>query len=278
MGKLDGKVAVITGGAYGIGEASVRLFVEEGAKVVIADIEDDKGKRLAGELGENAIFAHTNVAVEDDIKGAVDLAVEKFGRLDCMFNNAGIGGAGGPIDELLIEAYDLTMAVLLRSVFIGMKHAARVMKPQRSGCIISTASVAGLRTGFAPHTYSAAKAGIIQLTRTASMELGEFNVRVNCICPGGVATGLFAKVAGLSAEQAEGTIGRIEEAFADVQPIKRAGVPGDVASAALWLASEDASFVTGHPLVVDGGISGGRVLAQMTDKIMAAFGLPTEGQ
>ncbi len=273
MGKLDGKVAVITGGAYGIGEATVRLFVEEGAKVVIADIEEDKGKRLAGELGDSAVFQNTNVAREQDVKAAVDFAVEKFGRLDCMFNNAGIGGAMGPIDQLSVEAFDMTMAVLLRGAFIGMKHAARVMKPRKSGSIINNASVAGLRTGFGPHTYSAAKAGIIQMTRTVAMELGEFGVRVNCICPGGIATGLFGKAAGLSAEDSEGIIEKIKAVFSDMQPIKRSGIPEDVARAALWLASDESSFVTGHPLVVDGGISGGRIWAQMAEKIRASLSM-----
>jgi NAD(P)-dependent dehydrogenase (short-subunit alcohol dehydrogenase family) len=197
--------------------------------------------------------------------------VEKFGRLDVMFNNAGLGGASGPIDQLSIDAFDMTMAVLLRGALIGMKHAARVMKPQGSGSIISTASVAGFRSGFGFHTYSAAKAGIMQLTRTVAAELGEFGVRVNCICPGGVATGIFGKQLGMSAEEAEGTIEGVKEALKDIQPIKRSGVAEDVAKAALWLAGDDAGFVTGHALVVDGGVSVGRTMSETLEKLRPAL-------
>ncbi len=261
MGKLDGKVAVITGGASGIGEASARLFVEQGARVMIADIQDDRGQRLAEELGSTATYLHTDVTQEADVKAAVDGALQAFGRLDCMFNNAGIGGPGGSIDEIPVEGFDATMAVLLRGVFLGMKHAAPVMKRQGSGSIISTASVAGLRTGFAPHTYSAAKAAIIHLTRSVAMELGESGVRVNCICPGGIATPIFGRTFGLPLESAEEMAESLKTSFTNLQPIKRAGLPEDIAQAALWLASDDSSFVNGHALVVDGGVIGGRLWA-----------------
>ena len=262
MGKLDGKVAVITGGVSGIGKATVRLFIEQGARVVIADIEDDRGKSLAEELGANAIYLHADVSQEPDVKAAVDLASEKFGRLDCMFNNAGIGGVLGPIEETPVEGFDMTIGVHLRGVFLGMKHAAPVMKRQGCGSIISTASVAGLRTGFAPHTYSAAKAAIIHLTRSVAMELGESGVRVNCICPGGIATPIFGRTFGLSLESAEEMAESLKTSFTNLQPIKRAGLPEDIARAALWLASDDSSFVNGHALVVDGGVIGGRLWAE----------------
>lgn len=261
MGKLDGKVAVITGGVSGIGKATARLFIEQGARVVIADIEDDRGKSLAEELGANAIYLHADVSQEPDVKAAVDLASEKFGRLDCMFNNAGIGGVLGLIEETPVEGFDMTIGVHLRGVFLGMKHAAPVMKRQGCGSIISTASVAGLRTGFAPHTYSAAKAAIIHLTRSVAMELGESGVRVNCICPGGIATPIFGRTFGLSLEAAEEMAETLKTSFTNLQPIKRAGLPEDIAQAALWLASDDSSFVNGHALVVDGGITGGRLWA-----------------
>ncbi len=262
MGKLDGKVAVITGGASGIGKATARLFIEQGARVVIADIEDDRGKSLAEELGANAIYLHTDVSQEPDVKAAIDLASEKFGRLDCMFNNAGIGGVLGPIEETPVEGFDMTIGVHLRGVFLGMKHAAPVMKRQGCGSIISTASVAGLRTGFAPHTYSAAKAAIIHLTRSVAMELGESGVRVNCICPGGIATPIFGRTFGLPLESAEEMAESLKTSFTNLQPIKRAGLPEDIAQAALWLASDDSSFVNGHALVVDGGVIGGRLWAE----------------
>ena len=261
MGKLDGKVAVITGGASGIGKASARLFIEQGARLVIADIEDDRGKRLAKELGANAVYLHADVSQEADVKTAIDLASEKFGHLDCMFNNAGTGGVMGPIEETPVEGFDRTIGILLRGVFLGIKHAAPIMKRQGYGSIISTASVAGLRTGYAPHTYSTAKAAVIHLTRSVAMELGENGVRVNCICPGGIATPIFGRSFGYSMEAAEEMAETLKTTLINLQPIKRAGLPEDIAQAALWLASDDSSFVNGHALVVDGGVSGGRLWA-----------------
>ncbi len=255
MGRLEGKVAVVTGGASGIGEGTVRLFASEGAKVVIADIQDSRGEKLAEELGTATAYFRTDVSQEGEIAGAIDYAVQKFGRLDAMYNNAGFGGVSGPIDELDMDAYDQTMAVLLRGVVIGMKHAARVMKAQGSGSIISTASVAGVGAIFGPLIYSTAKAAVIHLTKVAAVELGPFGVRANAICPGGIATPIFGKGMGLSAEQADQTVEVMKVALAQAQPIKRSGVPNDIAEAALWLASDASSFVTGHALVVDGGIT-----------------------
>ena len=257
MGRLDDKVAVITGGASGIGRATVRLFVNEGARVVFGDIEDGMAQTLASELGPNASFLHTDVTREEDIRALVDHAVERLGRLDCMFNNAGSGGASGPIDEISTEDWDATVALLLRSVFLGIKHAARVMRPRGAGSIVSTSSVAGIQTGFGAHPYSTCKAGIIHLTRTAAMELGLSGIRVNCVCPGGIATGIFGRGLGLCAEDALKAAELLKVPFADLQPIRRAGLPEDIAQAALWLASDDSAFVNGHALVVDGGLTGG---------------------
>lgn len=258
MGVLDGTVAVITGGASGIGEATVRLFAQEGAKVVIADIQDDRAERLADELGPAACFVHADVSLESDVKAAIDHAFTRFGRLDCLFNNAGPPGTSGPIGEMTLESFEATMGAHLRGVFLGMKHAAPIMKRQGSGTIISTASVAGMQAGFGSHIYSAAKAAIIQLTRSVAMELGEAGVRVNCICPGGIATPIFGKAVGLSGEAADKAVEIIKGALADAQPLKRAGMPQDIARAALWLACDASSFVNGHALVVDGGLTGGR--------------------
>jgi NAD(P)-dependent dehydrogenase (short-subunit alcohol dehydrogenase family) len=258
VSRLAGKVALVTGGASGIGEATVRLFVAEGASTVIADVQDDRGRRLADELGPRAAYAHADVGREADVQAAVDAAVRRFARLDCIFNNAGYGGVGGRIGEIPVEGFDETLGVLLRGVFLGMKHAAPVMKRQGGGSIISTASIAGLCTGLGPHVYSAAKAAVIHLTRSVAMELGEHNIRVNCICPGGIATPIFGKGLGLSAERAEEIVPLMKGVLENLQPIKRAGLPEDIAHAALWLASDDSSFVNGHALVVDGGLSGGR--------------------
>lgn len=258
VGKLDGKVAVITGGASGIGAATVRLFVAEGARVVVADILEERGRALAAELGTAAAFAATDVSNEAQVEAAIALAVSRFGRLDCMFNNAGYAGVTGTIDVTDMAAYDATMGVLLRGVVVGMKHAALVLKQQRSGSILSTASIAGLQAGYGPHAYSAAKAAIIQLTRTVAVELGEHGVRVNCICPGAIATPLPGKSLGLSIDAADASIASLEATYATMQPIRRAGKPEDIARAALWLASDDAAFVTGQAIVVDGGLTGGR--------------------
>jgi len=266
MGRLDGKVAVITGGSSGIGNASVRLFVKEGAQVVFGDIQDEIGVALAEELGPNAIYLHSDVRNESEIKALIDLAVERFGRLDCIFNNAGFPGVGGPIDEIPTDGFDVTMEIMFRSVFLGMKLAAPIMKEQGSGSIISTASVAGLRTGMGGHVYSSAKAAIIHLTRTVAMELGEFNIRVNCICPGGTATAIFGRGLGFEQEKADRFKEVIKTYLADMQPIRRVGLPEDIAKAALWLASDDSTFVSGHPLVVDGGLIGGRMPSQNQDQ------------
>jgi NAD(P)-dependent dehydrogenase (short-subunit alcohol dehydrogenase family) len=278
MGKLAGKVAVITGGASGIGKAAVRLFVEEGSRVIVADIEDDQGTQLAGELGAPVAYVHTDVSRESDVQATIDQAVTRFGRLDCLYNNAGLAGVAGPIERTPAEGYDSTMGVLLRGVFLGMKHAAPIMKRQGSGSIISTASVAGLQAGYGPHIYSAAKAAVIHLTRSVAMELGESGVRVNCICPGGIATPIFGKALGLSIEAAEQTVEAMREMLATFQPVRRAGLPEDVARAALWLASDDSSFVNGHALVVDGGLTGGRmwsVAEEQRGGLRAALGLTT---
>jgi NAD(P)-dependent dehydrogenase (short-subunit alcohol dehydrogenase family) len=234
----------------------VRLFVEEGAEVMVADIQDERGGRLVSELG--AEYVHADVTREEDVEAAVSHAVDVYGRLDCMFNNAGIAGAVGPIESVTVEAFDRTFAVLLRGVFLGVKHAAPVMRAQGGGSIINTASVAAVSTGYGNHVYSAAKAGVVQLTRSVAMELGEDNVRVNCVLPGFIPTPMIARARGVPLGEADGKLGVITEAFREAQPIRRPGHPDDIAKAVLWLASDDSSFVNGHALVVDGGVSGGR--------------------
>ena len=276
---LDGKVAVITGGASGIGEGTVRLFVEEGARVLVADVQDERGRRLAGELGDAAAYVHADVAREADVAGAIAHAVERFGRLDCLFNNAGAAGVGGAIDAIPLEGFDQTVGVLLRGVLAGMKHAAPVMRRQGGGSIISTASVAGLVAGAGPHVYSACKAAVIHLTRSVAMELGEQGVRVNCICPGGIATPIFGKAFGLDADAADATVPLVKGVLEHFQPIRRPGQPEDIARAALWLASDESSFVNGHALVVDGGFIGGRQWSEVEQRRLlfrSALGLPSQ--
>jgi NAD(P)-dependent dehydrogenase (short-subunit alcohol dehydrogenase family) len=244
----------VTGGASGIGAATVELFAQEGARVVIADVRDDEGLELARRLGSAVRYQRTDVSREPDVAAAIGAAIAGFGRLDVLFNNAGVVGVLGPIAEIPLEGFDETLAVLLRGVFLGMKHAAPPMLAQRSGSIINTASVAGIRAGLGPHVYSAAKAAVIQLTRCVAMELGESGVRVNCICPGGIVTPLLTRELG-GGEEAVRTVSGLLATF---QPIARAGQPADVAQAALWLASDESSFVNAEALVVDGGLTGGR--------------------
>jgi len=257
MGRLEGKVALITGGSSGIGEATVRLFASEGCSVVIADIQDERGLALAEEVG--ADYVYIDVSNEEEVKKGIKFTIKKHGRLDCIFNNAGIAGAVGSLDEVTVDAFDRTLAVNLRGVFLGTKYAARQMRVQGRGSIINTASVAAIRTGYGNHIYSASKAGVIQFTKSVSMELGEDNIRVNCVLPGFIPTPMIAMARGVPVEEAESKLGIIKEAFKGAQPIQRAGSVDDIAKAALWLASDDSSFVNGQTIVVDGGATGGRM-------------------
>ncbi len=252
-GRLHGKVALITGGASGIGAATVLRFVDEGARVTIADRDIERGERLADEIGDAAMFVATDVSIEEQVAEVVARTIDEFGQLDCLFNNAGFGGALGPIGQTTLEDYDLTMDVLVKSVFLGMKHVADHMAERGSGSIINTASVAALDARYSPHLYSTAKAAVIALSKTVAMEMGASGVRVNAICPGGVATPLLAGNPNASDED----IRRAGSGFASLTPIGRIGEPEDLAAMALFLASDESTFVTGQALVVDGGITAG---------------------
>jgi len=258
MGRLEGKVAVITGAASGIGRGTVDLFVKEGAKVIAADIQDDKGARLEEELGKSARYIRCDVSQESDIKAAIELAVTAFGRLDCLFNNAGAGGPRLIATEVDAASFDEVMHLHLRAAIFGMKYAVPVMANQGGGSIISTASIAGLQAGYGPFLYSIAKGAIVHMTKVAAADLGPLNVRVNCICPGFIATPIFAKSLGLATQVADQTVAGIAEVAKHAQPIPKAGLPLDIAEAALFLASDGSKFVNGHALVVDGGMTVGR--------------------
>ena len=251
--RLDGKVMVVTGGASGFGAATARLAVAEGARVVLADVQDERGHEIAEELGEGARYVHCDVSQEADVARVVDRALEAFGQLDCMFNNAGIVGARGPIDEIPLEEYEFTVGILQRSVFLGMKHAARVMKPRRSGVILSTTSCVGLRGGLGPHVYATCKAAIVGLTRNVAAELGAWGIRVNAIAPGKHATPMFAD----AAFGDPGAVGNTD-VFMKMSPLRgRFGTAEDIAEAAVWLTSDGAGFVSGVTLSVDGGLIAG---------------------
>ena len=270
MTRLDGKVCIITGATSGIGRRTAEVFVSEGARVVIAGRREAEGQAVAAELGSACDFVRTDVTDEAQVRALVDFTVAKHGRVDCLFNNAGGPAPPGGIESIPADGFDAAIATLLRSVLFGMKHVAPVMVRQRSGSIINNGSVAGQRAGLSSSlVYSAAKAAVIHLTRCVAMQLGEQCVRVNSISPGGIATGMFGKVAGLPAEQAERTAETARAALAAMQPIPRAGLPEDVAQAAVFLASDASAFVNGHDLVVDGGLIGGQRWTQQQERLAA---------
>ena len=259
-GRLEGKVAVITGGASGIGAATAALFVDEGASVVIGDQQTDVGEETAGRLGSHCAFQPCDVSKEADVAALVEAATSRWGALDVIYNNAGFGGALGPIESLSEDDVDITFDVLLKGVLFGMKHAAPVMKAQQSGSIISTASVAGMVTGYGPHLYNVAKAAVIHLTRSVANELAEHNIRVNCICPGFIATPLAAgaPIGVKGRDVAEERIQKMRDHSGLAQPLHRVGEATDIAKAALFLASDDSAWITGTEMVVDGGFRTGR--------------------
>jgi NAD(P)-dependent dehydrogenase (short-subunit alcohol dehydrogenase family) len=249
--RLEGKVAVVTGGASGMGRAATERFCREGARVVAVDLNEDTGKQLMADMEEAGFagavrFVRADVSVEADVAAAVADAVNAFGRLDVVFNNAGVGGVFGPITDIAVEDWDWTFGVLCRGVFLGIKHGARAMIDQgEGGAIVNTASVAGLSAGSGPQAYSAAKAAVINLTRVAALELAAHRIRVNAICPGAINTPLLHR--------------GNPEAFASmlerVQPWPGVGQATHIADAALFLASAEAEFVTGEAIVVDGGLT-----------------------
>jgi NAD(P)-dependent dehydrogenase (short-subunit alcohol dehydrogenase family) len=259
MGRLDGKVAVITGAASGIGAATASLFVAEGAKVVIGDLQDEVGERLAASLGDGARYRHCNVAREPQVADLISTAIDTWGRLDVLYNNAGFVGASGPFETTSVDEYDLTMDVLLKSVFLGIKHASPIMKAQGSGSIISTASVCGLAAGIGPHVYTVAKAGVVMLTKSAALEMAEHNVRVNCICPGYIATPLAAGAPlGRDVDRAAHRVDKLRGFNQGAQPLERSGEAADVANVALFLASDASAWMTGTAQVIDGGLTLGK--------------------
>ena len=259
MGVLDEKVSIITGGSSGIGKAAVELFIKEGAKVVIADIQKDRGTILADNLGPSAVFINADVSKESDIKSLVEKTVDHFGKLDVMFNNAGISGSDGIIDEFSVDFFDNIINICFRGTILGMKHAAKIMKEQKSGgSIISTSSVAGIQSGYGSHLYSASKAAIISLTRTVGVELGQFGIRVNCIAPGSIPTPMLGKGFGLSQDIAEEIVDPLKAFLKDFQPLNKSGLPEDIAKTALFLASDDSKFITAQTIIVDGGVTSGK--------------------
>lgn len=256
---LSGKVAIVTGGASGIGRASVELFAREGAKVVIADINDEQGESLAREIGNAAFYQRVDVSCARQMQSLVDSAVARFGRLDIMFNNAGISGAQHPrfLDDDLAD-FDHVIGINLFGVMSGSRIAGKIMSKQGSGVIINNSSIAGLLPGQALMTYRATKAAMIMFSKSLAIDLAEYGIRVNCLAPGHIRTSLTAfSMPGMTAEQIESVKQAISPAFDSNQPLKRHGKPDDVAQAALFLASDRAAQITGIVLPIDGGITAG---------------------
>lgn len=266
MGRLDDKVAIITGGTSGIGARTVELFVDEGATVVFCGRRKELGEALAKGLGDKAEFVKADVSIESEIEGLIKETMQRHGRVDVLFSNAGGPAPTGSIADVDMDFYHRAMSVLVAGVVHGMKHVAPVMKTQGSGSIINNGSIAGHQAGWSSSMiYSGAKAAVIHLSRCVAMELGEYGVRVNSISPGAIATGIFGKALGLPEEKAEKTADMMKEAFANIQPIKRAGLPDDIANTALFLASDESSFINGRDIVVDGGLIGGRQWSAMRE-------------
>ena len=254
--RLLDKVAVITGAASGIGAATAETYVEQGAKVVLGDIQDDAGADLAEALGgpAHAVFCHCNVTSEAEVQALVDTAVSTFGQIDVMFNCAGIVGAVGPMSTTSADEWKLTIDIMVNGVFYGMKHASRHMKEAGSGSIISMSSTAGVMGGLGPHAYAAAKHAVVGMTKNLAAEMGSFGVRVNCIAPAGMATPMVAEVLTGNHQNLDDAIA----ALAQASPLKgRAGLAQDVANAALWLASDESGYTSGLTLTVDAGATTG---------------------
>jgi NAD(P)-dependent dehydrogenase (short-subunit alcohol dehydrogenase family) len=253
--RLSGKVALITGGCSGIGLGTVELFVAEGAMVVAADVQDAKGAMLETRFGDKVRYVHCDVTVPDQIAAACDLAKTAFGGLDILFNNAGHAGQPGGLETMTVDGWDAVFDLLVRGPMLGMKYALPLMQARGGGSIINTASIAGLQAGWGPLAYSTAKCAVIHMSRCAAAELSPQKIRVNAICPGLIATSIFGTAMGMPREGADQLAAMVAQNAAIAQPIPKAGLPEDIAAAALYLASDDSRFVTGTHMVVDGGIT-----------------------
>jgi len=266
--ELAGKVAIVTGGASGIGRGIVERFVAEGAKVVIADVQHDLGQELAAELGANAHFRHADVGDQAQVGALVEAAVDTFGGLDVMVNNAGISSPlkKGLFAEDFAE-FDKVMRVNVLGVMAGTRDAGKYMAEHDGGSIINVSSIGGILAGGGVSTYRASKAAVIQFTKSAAIELAQYEVRVNCIAPGGIPTPILRSSAtDEDRQKLEAFEARIRQQMRDDRPLKRQGTADDVAQAALYFATDRSQYVTGTVLPVDGGTVAGKVLPPRSPK------------
>ena len=261
MGMLDNKVAIVTGATSGIGERTAELFVSEGATILFTGRRKAEGETVARRLGKSASYVPADATSEADWQRVISLVMDRHGRIDALFNNAGGPAPTGGIEDISVEGFDGAMALLVRSVMLGMKHVAAIMKRQRSGSIINNGSVAAHAAGYSSSmVYSAAKAAVVHFTRCVAMELGEHGIRVNSVSPGAIATGIFAKALGMrDASKADALADRMASNFATIQPIPRSGIPDDIAQSVCWLASDRSTFINGEDVIVDGGLVRGRL-------------------
>jgi NAD(P)-dependent dehydrogenase (short-subunit alcohol dehydrogenase family) len=253
--RLKDKIAFITGACSGIGLATAQRFVEEGARVLAADIQGDAGAALEARFDGQLKFAHCDVTQPAQIRQAIDRAAQHFGGLDIVFNNAGATGQRGGIEEMTIEGWDATMALLLRSVVAGTMYALPHLKARGGGAIVNTASVSALASGYAPVAYATAKAAVLHFSKLAAADLARHRIRVNAVVPGFVATSIFGVGFGLDRDAAQQMAATLAERGGSLQPAGRTGRPEDIAEAVLYLASDAAGFVTGTHLLVDGGLT-----------------------
>lgn len=268
MTRLKGKVAVVTGGTSGIGRRIVERFVEEGATVFFSGRRASLGVEVAKATG--ATFIEADVAREEDAARTIATAAAGNGRVDVLVNNAGGVAGGGRLENTSLESFDSTIAVHVRGALAHIKHVSAMMRAQQQGSIVNIGSVAGHRAGYASSiSYGVAKAAVIQLSRCAALELGEDGIRVNSISPGGIATGIFGKAMGMDPAAAEATAEKAKIALARAQVIPRAGLPSDIANAAVYLASDESSFVNGADILVDGGLIGGRRFSEVAQQAQA---------
>lgn len=258
MADLSGKVAIITGAASGIGAAGVEVFVDAGAQVVAADLQDDKGQAMVQRFGANKVaYQHCDVTDMASLEALMQSAVDHFGGLDILWNNAGSGGTSSSVEELDLEGYDFTMDLLLKSVFAGTHYAVPHMKARGGGSVINTSSISAVCAGYAPVTYSVAKKAVAHFSKLAAAELAKYKIRVNAILPGFIATSIFGASLGLPREQADQMAEMVSQAGGSMQPIGRVGHGADIAQMAAFLSSGDAGFVTGGEFLVDGGMTVG---------------------